>query len=70
VSRTGARRAEVGGCRALFGCLEQTVWAISDPRRRAPACEVDLDVLLNDALARVPPNSSIRVEVWRAEEAG
>jgi hypothetical protein len=31
-----------------------------------PACQADLDVLLNDAPARVPPDSSIRVEVWRA----
>jgi hypothetical protein len=31
-----------------------------------PACENDLDALLNDALGRVPPDSSIRVEVWRA----
>jgi hypothetical protein len=30
------------------------------------ACEVDLDLLLNDALGRVPPDGSVRVEVWRA----
>jgi hypothetical protein len=26
----------------------------------------DLDVLLNDALARVPTHSRVRVEIWRA----
>jgi hypothetical protein len=31
-----------------------------------PACETDLDLLLNDALARIPPNSGIRAEAWRA----
>lgn len=31
-----------------------------------PACDADLDVLLNDALSRVPPGSTVRVEVWRA----
>jgi hypothetical protein len=38
----------------LFGCVE------------AAACEADLDVLLNDVPSRVPPDSRVRVEVWRA----
>jgi hypothetical protein len=51
----------------LFGCLEAAVWIVSDPQGgELPACEADLDVLLNDALARVPPDSRVRVEVWRA----
>lgn len=32
----------------------------------AIACEADVDLLLNHALARVPPDSSIRIQVWRA----
>lgn len=55
-----------GRC-GLFGCLEPAAWLISDPQSgQLPACETDLDLLLNDALARIPPNSRIRVEVWRA----
>ena len=51
----------------LFGCLETATWIISDPQGgELPACEADLDVLLNDALSRVPLDSSVRVEVWRA----
>jgi hypothetical protein len=54
-------------CCVLFGCLEAAAWIISDPQGgELPACEADLDVFLNDALSRVPPDSSIRVEVWRA----
>jgi hypothetical protein len=35
---------------------------ISDPQGgELPACEADLDMLLNDALARVPLDSTIRV---------
>jgi hypothetical protein len=30
-------------------------------------CEVDLHVLLSDALARTSPDSSIRVESWQPE---
>jgi hypothetical protein len=42
-------------------------WIVSDPQGgELPACEADLDVLLNDALSRVPPHSRVRVEVWRA----
>jgi len=49
-----------------FGCLEVADWIVSDPQGgELPAREVDLDALLNDALARVPPDSGIRVEVWR-----
>jgi hypothetical protein len=48
------------------GCLEVADWIISDPQRgELPACEIDLDLLLNDALARVPPDTSMRVEIWR-----
>jgi hypothetical protein len=51
----------------LFGCLEAAAWIVSDPQGgELPACEVDLDVLLNDALSRVPLDSSMRVEVRRA----
>jgi hypothetical protein len=50
-----------------FGCLEAAAWIVSDPQGgELAACETDLDVLLNDALARVPLDSGIRVEVWRA----
>ncbi len=51
----------------LFGCLETAAWVVSDPKGgELPACEADLDVLLlNDALSRVPLDSSVRVEVWR-----
>ena len=65
--------AGVGGSHAserrceLFGCAEQAAWIVSDPRGgELPACEADLDVLLNDALSRIPPHSRVRVEVWRA----
>ena len=30
------------------------------------ACEADVGVILNDALGRVPLDSAVRVEVWRA----
>jgi hypothetical protein len=54
-----------GRC-VLFGCLKQAAW-ISDPQGgQLPACETDVDLLFNDALARIPPDSRIRVEVWRA----
>jgi hypothetical protein len=47
----------------LFGCVEAAAWIISDPQGgELPACEADLDVLLNDALSRVPPNSRVRLE--------
>jgi hypothetical protein len=49
----------------LFGCLEAAAWIINDPQGgELPACEVDLDVLLNDALARLPLDTSIRVQAW------
>jgi hypothetical protein len=42
----------------LFGCLQAAAWIVSHPRGgELPACEADLDVLLNDALSRVPPDS-------------
>ena len=51
----------------LFGGLETAAWIVSDPQGgELPACEADLDLLLNDALSRVPPDSKVRVEVWRA----
>ena len=51
----------------LFGCLEAAAWIVSDPQGgELSAYEADLDVILNDALARVPPDSRVRVEVWRA----
>jgi hypothetical protein len=51
----------------LFGCLEAAAWIVSDPQGgELAACEVDLDVILNDTLARVPLDSSVRVELWRA----
>ena len=69
-SSTGDHPGRSGGtgrrC-VLCGCLEAAAWIVSDPQGgELAACEVDLDVLLNDALARVPPYGSIRVEVWRA----
>jgi hypothetical protein len=52
----------------LFGCLEAAAWIISDLYGGELAvCEVNLHVLLSDALARTPPDSSIRVEGWRPE---
>jgi hypothetical protein len=51
----------------LFGCLETAAWVVSDPQGgELPACDADLDLILNDALGRVPLDSSVRVEVWRA----
>ncbi len=51
----------------LFGCVQVATWIVSDPQGgELPACETDLDVLLNDALSRVPLDSAVRVEVWRA----
>jgi hypothetical protein len=50
----------------LFGCLEMAAWVVSDPQGgELPACEIDLDVIVGDALSRVPLDSSVRVEVWR-----
>jgi hypothetical protein len=55
----------------LFGRPGVAVWIISDPQGgELPACEVYLDVILNDALGRIPADSAIRVEVWRARGAG
>jgi hypothetical protein len=51
----------------LFGCLESAAWVVSDPQGgELPVCEIDLDLIVNDTLSRVPPDSSVRVEVWRA----
>jgi hypothetical protein len=51
----------------LFGCLKAAAWIVSDPQGgELPACEADLDILLNDALSRVPPDSRVGVEGWRA----
>jgi hypothetical protein len=42
----------------LFGYVQAASWIVSDPQGgELPACEADLDVLLNDALSRVPLNS-------------
>jgi hypothetical protein len=51
----------------LFGCLEAAAWIVTDPQGgELAACEVDVDVLLNEALARVPLDSTIRIVIWRA----
>jgi hypothetical protein len=51
----------------LFGCVEPAAWLITDPQGgQLDGCEADVDVLLNDALARVPPDSTVRVGVWHA----
>ena len=68
---TAAEHPGVGGtdprrC-GLFGCLEVAVRIVRNPQGgELAACEIDLDVLLNDALSRVPVNSTVRVEVRRA----
>jgi hypothetical protein len=55
----------------LFGCLEAAMWIVSDPQGgELPACEVDVDVILSDALGRVPLDGDIRIEVRRARGAG
>jgi hypothetical protein len=65
-SMAAAGEHTAGRC-VLFGCLEEAVWLISDPQGgQLAACDTDLDALLNDALARIPPDSKIRIEVWRA----
>ena len=47
----------------LFGCLEAAVWIVSDPQGGdLPACEADVDVILSDALGRVPLDRDIRAE--------
>jgi hypothetical protein len=54
--------------RVLFSCLQAVAWIISNFYGSALAvCEVDLHVLLSDALARASPDNSVRVEVWRPE---
>jgi hypothetical protein len=51
--------------RASLCC--SAAWIVSDPQGgELAACEIDLDVVLNDALGRVLPDSGSRVEVWRA----
>jgi hypothetical protein len=48
----------------LFGCLQGGRLDHQRPLGGELAvCEVELDVLLSDALARASPDSSIRVEV-------
>jgi hypothetical protein len=48
----------------LFGCLELADWIITDPQGgQLAALDVDVDVLLNHALARVPPGSSVRIAI-------
>jgi hypothetical protein len=55
-----AGRIEEAGRRCvLVGCLQAAAWIISDRQGgELPACDADLDVLLNDALARVPLDST------------
>jgi hypothetical protein len=51
----------------LFGCLELAAWIITDPQGgQLAACDVDVDVLINHALAQVSPGSSTRIGIWRA----
>jgi hypothetical protein len=48
----------------LFGCVESVAWIVSVPQGgELLACEADLDVLLNDALSRVPPTAAY---AWRS----
>jgi hypothetical protein len=63
-----AGRIEEAGRRCvLVGCLQAAAWIISDRQGgELPACDADLDVLLNDALARGAAGQHVRVEVWRA----
>jgi hypothetical protein len=73
--RTAGAPADVGEqagrCGVRFGCLELAAWIVSDPQGGdLPACEVDLEVILSDALSRIPLDGAGRVEVWRAREAG
>ena len=43
----------------LVGCQQAAAWIISDRQGgELPACDADLDVLLNDALTRVPLDST------------
>jgi hypothetical protein len=51
----------------LFGCLEAVAWIISDPQgRRAARLRGRPGRAAQRRPARVPLDSSIRVEVWRA----
>jgi hypothetical protein len=53
-------------CCVLFGCLESAAWVVSDPQGgELPVWEIDLDLIPDDALGRVPLDSLVRVEVWR-----
>ena len=58
----------------LFGCVQTAAWIVSDPQGgELPACEVDLDLILNDALSRIPitaASGSRSGELWRTVEAG
>jgi hypothetical protein len=48
-------------------CLELADWIITGPQGgQLAASDVDMDVLLDHALARVPPGSSVRIGIWRA----
>ena len=51
----------------LFGCLDRVAWIVSEPQGgELPACEIDVDMVLNDALGRVPLDRDVRVEIRRA----
>ena len=66
MARIPSAGEDPGRC-GLFGCLEPAAWLISDPQSgQLAACQADVDLLLNDALVRVPPDSRVRIEVWRA----
>jgi hypothetical protein len=49
-----------------FGCTDPAVWIVTHPRGGLlPYCDPDLDQVLNDALAYIPPHSSARIEIHR-----
>lgn len=53
------------GC-IWFGCAKPAAWIVTDPHGgRRPCCDPDLDQVLNDALAYIPPHSSARIEIHR-----
>jgi hypothetical protein len=64
---TGQTAAEARLRCVLSGCGAPAAWLITDPQGgQLAVCEPDVHVLLNDARARVPPDSTVRIEVWRA----
>jgi hypothetical protein len=64
---TPGRSGGTGRRCVRFGCMEAAPGSSATLKAAScPPARPDLDVLLSDALARVPPDGSIRVEVWRA----